>query len=204
MKIFCVGRNYAEHAKELNNPIPKRPLIFCKLPSSLLINNKPFYHPDFSKEIHYELELVLKVCKNGKNIAERFAHKYYEQITVGIDFTARDLQRELKAKGHPWEIAKAFDFSAPLGEFIPIKEAADSVDNIEFSLLKNGEIAQKGHTKDLLFSFDRLISYLSKYFIIQQGDLIFTGTPAGVAPVVIGDKLEGFIGDRKLLNCEVR
>lgn len=202
MKIFCVGRNYAEHAKELNNPVPKRPLIFCKLPSAVLLRGKPLFHPEFSENIHHEVELVLRVCRNGKHIAERFAHKYYDQITVGIDFTARDVQAELKKKGHPWEIAKSFDGSAPIGTFIPLEEAGP-VDNINFSLLKNGETIQKGNTRDLLFSFDYLIHYLSKHFIIQQGDLIFTGTPAGVGKVEIGDVLEGYIGDKKLLNCKV-
>ncbi len=202
MKIFCVGRNYAEHAKELNNPVPKRPLIFCKLPSAVLLRGKPLFHPEFSENIHHEVELVLRVCRNGKHIAERFAHKYYDQITVGIDFTARDVQAELKKKGHPWEIAKSFDGSAPVGTFIPLEEAGP-VDNINFSLLKNGETIQKGNTRDLLFSFDYLIHYLSKHFIIQQGDLIFTGTPAGVGKVEIGDVLEGYIGDKKLLNCKV-
>ncbi len=202
MKIFCIGRNYAEHAKELNNPVPKNPLVFCKLPSAILLKGKPLFHPEFSENIQHEGELVLRVCRNGKHIAERFAHKYYDQITIGIDFTARDVQAELKKKGHPWEIAKSFDGAAPIGSFIPIEEVGD-VNNIDFSLIKNGETVQKGNTRDLLFTFDYLISYLSKYFIIQQGDLIFTGTPAGVSKVGVGDVLEGYIGDKKLLNCKV-
>ena len=203
MKIFCIGRNYADHAKELNNPIPDNPLVFCKLPTALLINNKPFYHPDFSKDVHHELEVVLRIKKNGRNISERFAHKYYDEIGLGIDFTARDIQNQLKAKGHPWEIAKSFDSSAPLGQFMPVSEIGN-IHDIDFKLLKNKELVQHGNTKDLLFSFDRLISYLSKYFLIQQGDLIYTGTPAGVASVKIGDTLEGFIGEKKLLHCEIR
>lgn len=202
MKIFCIGRNYAEHAKELGNAVPTSPIVFCKPSTALITDGKPFYHPSFSDNIHHEIELVLRVCKNGKAIDPKFAHKYYDQITVGIDFTARDLQNKLKDKGQPWEIAKAFDGSAPVGTFIPLSEIADTT-NIEFSMTKNGAVAQHGFTSDLIFSFDTLISYISGFFTLQQGDLIFTGTPEGVSQVKIGDNLEGFIGDRKLLSCKI-
>lgn len=202
MKIFCVGRNYAEHAKELNNPIPKQPLIFSKPLTALLRSGKPFFYPEFSTEIHYEVELVLKICKNGKYIAEKFAHKYYNEITVGVDLTARDIQRKCKAKGHPWEIAKGFDGSAPIGKFIPISQI-DDVQNINFSLVKNGKLVQQGTTKDLLFSFDKIISYISQYFTVQCGDLIYTGTPAGVGEVKIGDTFAASIGTQKLLDFKV-
>jgi len=202
MKIFCIGRNYAKHAKELGNDLPTEPIVFCKPPTALLNDGKPFYHPNFSENIHHEIELVLRVCKNGKTIDPKFAHKYYNQITVGIDFTARDWQNKLKDKGQPWEIAKAFDGSAPVGSFIPLSEIED-MSNIEFSMTKNEQVVQHGFTRDLIFSFDELVSYISRFFTIQPGDLIFTGTPEGVSQVKIGDNLEGFIGNRKLLSCKV-
>ena len=202
MKIFCIGRNYAKHAKELGNDLPTEPIVFCKPPTALLNDGKPFYHPNFSENIHHEIELVLRVCKNGKAIDPKFAHKYYNQITVGIDFTARDWQNKLKDKGQPWEIAKAFDGSAPVGSFIPLSEIEDMA-NIEFSMTKNEQVVQHGFTRDLIFSFDELVSYISRFFTIQPGDLIFTGTPEGVSQVKIGDNLEGFIGNRKLLSCKV-
>ncbi len=202
MKIFCIGRNYAKHAKELGNDLPTEPIVFCKPPTALLNDGKPFYHPNFSENIHHEIELVLRVCKNGKAIDPKFAHKYYNQITVGIDFTARDWQNKLKDKGQPWEIAKAFDGSAPVGSFIPLSEIED-MSNIEFSMTKNEQVVQHGFTRDLIFSFDELVSYISRFFTIQPGDLIFTGTPEGVSQVKIGDNLEGFIGNRKLLSCKV-
>lgn len=202
MKIFCIGRNYAKHVKELGNDLPTEPIVFCKPPTALLNDGKPFYHPNFSENIHHEIELVLRVCKNGKAIDPKFAHKYYNQITVGIDFTARDWQNKLKDKGQPWEIAKAFDGSAPVGSFIPLSEIED-MSNIEFSMTKNEQVVQHGFTRDLVFSFDELVSYISRFFTIQPGDLIFTGTPEGVSQVKIGDNLEGFIGNRKLLSCKV-
>jgi acylpyruvate hydrolase len=202
MKIFCIGRNYAKHVKELGNDLPTEPIVFCKPPTALLNDGKPFYHPNFSENIHHEIELVLRVCKNGKAIDPKFAHKYYNQITVGIDFTARDWQNKLKDKGQPWEIAKAFDGSAPVGSFIPLSEIED-MSNIEFSMTKNEQVVQHGFTRDLIFSFDELVSYISRFFTIQPGDLIFTGTPEGVSQVKIGDNLEGFIGNRKLLSCKV-
>jgi acylpyruvate hydrolase len=202
MKIFCIGRNYSEHAKELNNPVPKKPLVFIKPPTALLNDNKPFYYPEFSKNIHFEGEIVLKICRNGRHVQPEFAHTYYDQVAFGIDFTARDLQDECKAKGHPWEIAKGFDGAAPLSAFVPLDRLNRNA--IEFKLLKNGQVVQMGNTKDLIFSFDTLICYLSIYFKLQMGDLIFTGTPAGVGPVAPGDLLEGFIEDNRLLLCEIK
>jgi len=203
MKIFCIGRNYVDHAKELNNPVPKQPLVFSKYPTALLHKGKPFFYPDFSKDVHYETEIVLKICRNGKHIEERFAYKYYNEMTLGIDFTARDIQAELKAKGHPWEIAKGFNGSAPLGEFIPIDELPDK-EAINFSLTKNGEMVQQGNSKDMIFDFAKLIAHISRYFLIAKGDLIFTGTPAGVGPVQIGDYLEGTLEGKRVLRCSVK
>jgi len=203
MKIICVGRNYADHAKELKNEVPTEPVIFMKPKNALLQNNHPFYYPEFTDNLHYECELVLRICKNGKHIQEKFADKYYDQLGVGIDFTARDLQDKQKQKGLPWEIAKAFDNSAVVGQFIPITPELDKKD-INFCLYKNKQIAQQGNTKDLLFSFDFLIAYISKYFTLNIGDLVFTGTPAGVGPVEIGDKLEAFIENDSLLEFEIK
>jgi 2-keto-4-pentenoate hydratase/2-oxohepta-3-ene-1,7-dioic acid hydratase in catechol pathway len=201
MKIICIGRNYKDHAKELNNPVPKQPLVFMKPPSALLINNKPFYYPDFTEDLQYEAEIVLKICKNGRHIQSEFADSYYEQISIGIDFTARDIQNKCKEKGHPWEIAKGFDGSAPIGNFIPKPEGKEG---IKFKLEKNEEIVQTGDTSNLIFNFNFLICYISKYFKLQLGDLIYTGTPAGVGPVKIGDKLVGYIGNNKLLSCQIK
>ena len=208
MKIFCIGRNYADHAKELSNPVPERPLVFMKPPTALLVNDKPFYFPDFTKELHYELEVVLKIAKNGRHVQPEFAGGYYREVSLGIDFTARDVQAELKKKGHPWEIAKGFDNSAVLGKWVALEDVLKN-GSIGFYLQKNGERVQYGHTRDLLFSFDALIVYISKYFTLQMGDLIYTGTPPGVGPVKIGDVLEGFIekndGTREqLLHCAIR
>jgi 2-keto-4-pentenoate hydratase/2-oxohepta-3-ene-1,7-dioic acid hydratase in catechol pathway len=203
MKIIAIGRNYADHAKELNNSIPENPVLFLKPDTAVLKNNKPFYHPKFSNEVHHELEVVLKVCKEGKFIAEKFAHKYYEEIGLGIDFTARDLQAQQKANGLPWEIAKAFDNSAPISEFIAKTEFED-LNNIEFRLLINEELRQTGNTSQMLHSFDKIISYASQYFTLKKGDLIFTGTPAGVSKINIGDRLKGYLQDRELLNFEIK
>lgn len=200
MKIICIGRNYSEHAKELKNEIPDKPVVFLKPNTALLKDNKPFYHPEWSNDIHYECELVLKVSKQGKYIEEKFAHKYYEELTVGIDFTARDIQAQQKAKGLPWEIAKAFDNSAVVGTFEPVKKG----EGINFSLNKNGEQVQVGNSGDVLFSFEKIIAYVSQYFTLQVGDLIYTGTPAGVGPVKPGDKLEGFLEGQKLFECEIK
>lgn len=203
MKIFCIGRNYTEHAKELNNPVPAEPLIFMKPPSALMVANKPLYYPEFTKDLHYEGEIVLRVCKNGRSIQPEFAHRYYDAVAFGIDFTARDLQDQLKKKGHPWEIAKGFDRSAPLSRFIPLTEL-DNAQDIHFQLKKNGEVVQDGHTRDLIFPFDTLICHISRYFTLFKGDYIFTGTPAGVGPVQIGDRLEGWIEGKEMMQCEIR
>lgn len=203
MKIICVGRNYAEHAKELGNAIPDEPVIFMKPKSALLQSHTPFYYPEFSNELHYECELVLRVCKNGKYIQERHAANYYNGITVGIDFTARDIQNDLKSKGLPWEKAKAFDNSAAVGKFIDTTPALNRK-NINFSLLKNKEEVQKGNSGQMIFSFDALIANISNYFSLNIGDLIFTGTPAGVGECVVGDVLEAFLEKDNLLTVEVK
>lgn len=203
MKILAIGRNYAEHAKELNNPIPTEPVIFLMPETALVRNNKPFFYPDFSNDIHYEVELVIKINKLGKNIAEKFAHRYYDEIGIGIDFTARDVQANLKKKGLPWEKSKAFDGAAPLGEFVSKNEFKDVTD-INFSLEKNGEIVQNGNTKNMIFSFDAIIAHVSKFFTLKIGDLIFTGTPAGVGPVIIGDILNAKIENQELLKVSVK
>src|ERR1700712_3363422 len=203
MKIFCVGRNYAAHAAELNNAIPDEPVIFMKPKSALLQAHTPFYYPEFTNELHYECELVLRVSKNGKYIHEKFASKYYDAITVGIDFTARDIQNELKEKGLPWERAKAWDNSAAVGKWIPIANIKNKKD-INFSFNKNKEQVQKGNSADMLNSFDNLLAYISTYFSINIGDLIFTGTPAGVGECVVGDELEAFIEEESMLSLEIK
>jgi acylpyruvate hydrolase len=202
MKILCVGRNYAEHAKELKNEIPDKPIIFMKPATAILKDDKDFYLPEFSKEVHYEVELVIKISKNGKHIVKRFAKDYYEEISLGIDVTARDLQAELKSKGHPWEIAKAFDNSAILGTFI--NKTDYNLDNLNFSLKKNNEVVQTGNTKDMLFDIDDIIVYSSQFFRLQMGDLIYTGTPAGVGKMNIGDIFEGFVEEKKLFLTEIK
>ncbi len=209
MKIICIGRNYAEHARELNNPVPSQPVVFMKPSTALLVQEKPFYYPDFTNDLHHELEIVLKVSKNGKAIAPAFAGSYFEEIGLGIDFTARDVQDQLKKKGHPWELAKAFDHSAVVGDFVPLSAAAAPDGSLSFRLRKNGELVQQGNTRDLLFGFQELVVYISKYFKLMKGDLIFTGTPAGVGPVRPGDVLEGYLDlvggeQRRLLYCEVK
>ncbi len=203
MKIICIGRNYREHAKELNNAVPEKPVFFMKPDTALLQKNNPFFYPDFSKNVQYETEIVLKINRNGRHIEEQFAHKYFDEIGIGIDFTARDLQAEQKKKGLPWEIAKAFDQSAPVGKFLPKSQFAD-LNNIKFSLKINGEIRQQGNTEDMMFSFDRIISYVSQFVSLKPGDLIFTGTPAGVGPIQINDHFEVFIGEEKLLEFNVK
>ncbi len=202
MKIICIGRNYIEHAKELNNKVPEKPMFFLKPETSLLLKNRPFYYPDFSKDIHYETEIVIKINKLGKHIDEKFAHRYYSEIGLGIDFTARDLQQNCKKNGHPWEIAKAFEHSAPLSEtFINKTELPD---NINFKLELNGNTVQNGNTKNMIFSVDKIISYISQFFTLKIGDLIFTGTPAGVGAVKIGDNLKGYIEDKLMFDFEVK
>ena len=203
MKIICIGQNYLEHIKELNSAIPEEPVFFLKPDTALLLDNKPFYLPDFSNDIHHEVEIVLKIKKVGKNVAENFAHKYYDEITVGIDFTARDIQKAQKTKGLPWEKAKAFDFSAPMGKFVSKSKFA-AMNNIGFHLDINGKTVQKGNTNDLLFSFEKVISFISKFITLKIGDLIYTGTPVGVGPVKIGAKLEAFLEGEKMLAFEVK
>jgi 2-keto-4-pentenoate hydratase/2-oxohepta-3-ene-1,7-dioic acid hydratase in catechol pathway len=203
MKIICIGRNYAAHIEELKNETPGNPVVFLKPDTALLKNGNPFYYPDFSKNIHHEAELVLKICKEGKYIQKKFANRYFEEIGLGIDFTARDLQDQCKAKGLPWEIAKAFNSSAPIGDFMPVTEFAD-LTNIDFHLTINGVEKQKGNTALMLFDFGVIIEYVSQFFTLKKGDLIYTGTPAGVGPVAVGDRLEGFIGNQKMLDFEVK
>ncbi|MGB0932905.1 MAG: fumarylacetoacetate hydrolase family protein [Lishizhenia sp.] len=203
MKIICIGRNYANHAKEMNAELPKSPVFFMKPDTAILPKRNPFYIPDFTNDLHYECELVVKIQKLGKNIAERYAHEYYSEIGLGIDFTARDLQLECKQKGLPWEIAKSFEHSAPLGEkWINKKDL--TLENLNFQLTKNKAVVQKGNTKDMLFSIDQIIAYISKFMTLKIGDLIFTGTPAGVGPVSIGDRLEGFIEEQKILDLRIK
>ena len=203
MKIICIGRNYSEHAKELNNPLPTEPVFFMKPESAQLRNNLPFFYPAFSSDIHYEVELVLHVCKVGKMIDRKFAHTYFDGIGVGIDFTARDLQQKAKEKGLPWELAKAFDSSAPVSEFISKEDFAD-LKNINFGLELNGTVVQQGNSCDMIFDFGVIIEYVSRFVTLKQNDFIFTGTPAGVGPVKIGDRLEAFIENKKMLLCNIR
>jgi len=203
MKIFCIGRNYSEHTKELNNETPESPVVFMKPATALLKDNQPFFYPEWTKDLHYETELVLRVCKQGKYIKEKFASTYYDQIGLGIDFTARDLQAYQKSKGLPWEIAKAFDNSAVIS---PLKniEAFNKENGVTFSMKKNGKEVQRGNSTQMLYSFDTIIVYISQFFTLQQGDLIYTGTPAGVGAVQIGDKLEGFLEEEKVFECEIK
>ncbi len=204
MKIICIGRNYAAHAEELKNEIPDEPVFFMKPDSSLLKNNDPFYIPEWSKEIHHEIELVIKINRIGKNIEKRFAHRYFDEIGLGIDFTARDVQNKLKEKGLPWEKAKAFDQSAVLGgEFID-KTVFPDQQNISFKLKVNGNVVQNGNSALMIFCFEDIISHVSKYVTLKIGDLIYTGTPAGVGPIKIGDHLEGFLEDRKLMDFIIK
>lgn len=203
MKIFCVGRNYVAHAEELGNEVPDEPVIFMKPKSALLQPHTPFYYPEFTNELHYECELVLRICKNGKYVQEKFAGKYYDAITAGIDFTARDIQNELKAKGLPWEKAKAWDNSAVIGKWVPLTGIKDKND-INFCLYKNKELVQQSNTSNMIHTFDQIVAYISNYFSVNIGDVIFTGTPAGVGEVVVGDDLEGFIEDDSMFTLEVK
>lgn len=203
MKIFCVGRNYIDHAKELGNAVPEEPVIFMKPKSALLQPHAPFYYPEFSNELHYELELVLRISKNGKYIPEKQAIKYVDAITVGIDFTARDVQAELKKKGLPWEKAKAWDNSAVIGNWYPLPQDLGK-EELLFSMKKNNEVVQSGNSKDMIFSFAHIIAHVSQYFSLNFGDLIYTGTPAGVGEVVVGDVLEGFYGKEKAFELEIK
>ena len=202
MKIICIGRNYADHAKEMNSPVPSSPMFFMKPDTAMLKDGNDFYHPDFSDDIHYECELVVKINKIGKNIQEKFAHKYYDQVTLGLDFTARDLQSKCKEKSHPWEIAKAFDNSAAIStQFVSINELPEQ---INFDLTKNGETVQQGTTADMIFSIDQLIAHVSTFITLKVGDLIYTGTPAGVGSINIGDKLIGSLEGKKMFEFEVK
>ena len=203
MKIICVGWNYPDHNTEMKHESVGEPLIFMKPDSALLRENKPFFIPDFSKQVEYEVELVVRINRLGKNISEKFASRYYEEVALGIDFTARDLQQRQRALGAPWEIAKAFDNSAVISDFIPLSTLANA-EGISFSLSKNGVEVQRGNTRDMLFSVNQIIAYVSRFFTLKIGDLIYTGTPAGVGPVVIGDHLEGFIEGNKMLNFFVK
>lgn len=203
MKIICVGRNYVDHIHELNNEQPDDPVIFLKPETAIPLKNEPFFYPDFSHDVHHEVEVLVKISRVGKNIEEKFAHKYYDEIGVGLDFTARDLQSKLKAKGLPWELAKAFNGSAPMSGFVPKSEFAD-LQNLNFRLEVNGETRQQGNTSLMLFRIDYLISFVSRYFMLQQGDVIFTGTPKGVGPVKIGDTLTAYLEDRKMLQIAVK
>jgi 2-keto-4-pentenoate hydratase/2-oxohepta-3-ene-1,7-dioic acid hydratase in catechol pathway len=203
MKIIAIGRNYVAHAHELNNEVPSEPVIFMKPETAILKDGKPFFYPEFTSDIHYELEIVLKISKQGKYIQEKFAHTYFEQIGLGIDLTARDLQTKLKNKGLPWETSKAFDNSAIIGNFIP-KENLKNPEAIEFHLIQNGNTVQEGNSSLMLYNFNQIIAYTSQFFTLRTGDLIFTGTPAGVGPIKIGDKLTGFLEGQELLNCEIK
>jgi len=203
MKIICVGRNYANHIEELKNERPMEPVVFLKPDSAILLKQHPFVIPEFSEDVHHEIELIVKISKVGKYIEPKFAHKYYDEISVGIDFTARDLQSKLKEKGLPWEKAKAFDGSAVIGDFLP-KSQFVSLENITFELKNNNETVQKGNSNMMMWSIDELVSYVSQFFTLKIGDIIFTGTPAGVAAVKPNDVLEGFLEEKKLFRIQVK
>lgn len=203
MKLICIGRNYTEHIKELENEKPTDPVVFLKPDTAILLKKQPFFIPDFSEDVHHEVEILVKINKVGKHIAKKFAHKYYDQIGLGIDFTARDVQSKLKAKGLPWEKAKAFDGAAVVGEWLP-RQHFEDVNNINFNLKKNGVVVQEGNTSLMLYKIDEIIEYVSKYFTLKIGDIIFTGTPAGVGKVIANDKLTGFIEDKQLFSITVK
>lgn len=204
MKIICIGRNYADHAKELNNPLPTKPVFFMKPDTSVLQKGSDFYYPDFTKDLHYEVELVVKICKNGKNIDPAFAKNYFKEISIGIDFTARDLQDEVKSKGLPWEMAKAFDNAAVVGNrFIEVTDY-EALNKLEFGLNINEKNVQHGNTKDMIFDIPFILAYVSKYITLKQGDLIYTGTPQGVGPIKIGDHLTGYLGNEQLLDFFIK
>jgi 2-keto-4-pentenoate hydratase/2-oxohepta-3-ene-1,7-dioic acid hydratase in catechol pathway len=203
MKIICIGRNYVDHIKELHHTVPADPVFFLKPDTALLIRNRPFYYPDFSHLIHHEVELVMKISKVGKNIQPAFANSYFDEIAIGLDFTARDLQDKAKQNGLPWALSKGFDHSAPLSRFVP-KTKFHDLSDITFHLDLNGKTVQTGNSGLMIFSFDQIISYISRFMTLRTGDLIFTGTPAGVGPVQLGDQLEAYIGDQKFLSCTVK
>ncbi len=203
MKIICIGRNYVAHAHELNNDVPDKPVFFMKPDSALVIANRPFFYPEFSKDVHHELEVVIRINRLGRSIEERYAHRYFNEIALGIDFTARDLQAEQKKKGLPWEIAKGFDYSAPISEFRPLDKYAD-IHNLSFRLDLNGKMVQDGNTSLMIFSFEKIIAYVSRFMTLKTGDLIYTGTPAGVGPVAINDRLEAYLEGEKLMDFPVK
>ena len=204
MKIICVGRNYTEHIAELKNERPEEPMLFLKPDTAILLKKQPFFIPSFSKDVHYEVEVLVRINRVGKHIQKKFAHKYYNEIGLGIDFTARDLQQKLKEKGLPWEKAKGFDGAAVIGEQWQNKSNYKNVDEINFNLQKNGEVVQKGSTSHMLWKIDELIAYISQFFTLKIGDIIFTGTPAGVGPVAIGDELIGFMEDEQFFSIQVK
>jgi len=203
MKILAIGQNYVEHNKELNSTNPTEPVVFMKPDTALLKNNKPFYIPDFTEELHYETELIIKINRLGKNIAAKYAHRYYDEIGLGIDFTARDIQRRLKTNGHPWEVSKAFDNSAVIGNFLSLSEIG-KIQEIDFHLDINGQVVQKGNSGDMIFPVDELIAYVSKFFTLKIGDILFTGTPVGVGKVAVGDRLEGYIFNHKMFDFKIK
>lgn len=203
MKIFAIGQNYTEHNKELNSQHPSEPVVFMKPDTAILRSNKPFYIPDFSEDLHYETEIIIKFNRLGKNIAPEFASRYFAEVGLGVDFTARDLQRRLKTEGKPWEICKAFDNSAVIGNFLPVSQIND-IQNINFRLDINGKTVQQGNTKDMIFPVDILIAHISRFFTIKIGDILFTGTPAGVGKVAIGDRLEGYIFEDKMFDFRIK
>ncbi|HOY30633.1 MAG TPA: fumarylacetoacetate hydrolase family protein [Bacteroidales bacterium] len=203
MKIICIGRNYSDHIREMKNDLPKEPLFFLKPDTALVTRNRPFFYPDFSNDVQYEVEIVFRICKVGKYIQEKFAHTYYDEIAVGLDMTARDLQSEAIHKGLPWEKTKGFDGSAPISSFVPLAEFPD-IKNLNFSLKKNRETVQSGNTSHMIFSIDQIIAHVSQFITLKTGDLFFTGTPAGVGPVKIGDRLTAYLEDKKMLTCNIR
>jgi len=203
MKIICIGRNYVAHARELNNEVPDNPVFFLKPDSALVTDNRPFFYPEFSKDVHYELEVVIRINRLGRSIEEQFANRYYNEVALGIDFTARDLQAEQKKKGLPWEIAKGFDYSAPISEFFPLEKFGD-IHHLSFRLDLNGKTVQEGNTSLMIFSFEKIISYVSGFMTLKTGDLIYTGTPAGVGPVAINDRLEAYLEGEKLMDFPVK
>lgn len=204
MKIICVGRNYAGHIKELENEVPSEPVIFMKPDTAILLKKQPFFIPDFSEDLQYEVELIVKINKIGKHISAKFAHKYYDEISVGIDFTARDLQKKLKEKGLPWECSKAFDGSAVVGKWVPKTKFTKEISDLNFRLEKNEEVVQEGFTKLMLYSVDELISYVSKFFTLKIGDIIFTGTPAGVGKVAVNDRLKAYLEEQEMLHIKIK
>ena len=203
MKIICIGRNYVDHAKELKNEVLTKPVFFMKPDSALVTDNRPFFYPDFSNNVHHELEVVIRIDRLGRSIEEEYAHRYFSEIGLGVDFTAHDLQGEAKKKGLPWEIAKGFDYSAPVSEFFPVSKYGD-IHNLSFRLDLNGKPAQEGNTSQMIFSFDKIIAYVSRFITLKTGDLIFTGTPAGVGPVAINDRLEAYLEGEKLMDFPVK